>query len=73
MSDGKITLHYWAGRGLMEVARVLFALAGKFPEADYEGYFILFYILFYFILFYFILFYFILFFIIVLLFFFLFL
>eukprot|EP00009_Paramoeba_aestuarina_P000583 CAMPEP_0201506456 /NCGR_PEP_ID=MMETSP0161_2-20130828/359_1 /ASSEMBLY_ACC=CAM_ASM_000251 /TAXON_ID=180227 /ORGANISM="Neoparamoeba aestuarina, Strain SoJaBio B1-5/56/2" /LENGTH=255 /DNA_ID=CAMNT_0047900543 /DNA_START=90 /DNA_END=857 /DNA_ORIENTATION=- len=37
MSDGKVTLHYWAGRGLMEVARVMYALAGKFPQAgDYE-------------------------------------
>jgi glutathione S-transferase len=36
MSDGKITLHYWAGRGLMEVSRVMLALAGKFPEDDYE-------------------------------------
>jgi len=30
-----VTLNYWSGRGLMEIARVLLALAGKFP-GDYE-------------------------------------
>ena len=31
-----ITLNYWSGRGLMEVTRVMLALSGKFPPADYE-------------------------------------
>jgi len=34
MSTG-ITLNYWNGRGLMEVPRVMLAIAGKFPGADY--------------------------------------
>jgi len=31
-----VVLNYWSGRGLMEVTRVLLALAGKFPPADYD-------------------------------------
>jgi len=27
-----ITLHYWPGRGLMEVPRLMMAIAGKFPD-----------------------------------------
>jgi glutathione S-transferase len=32
----KLTLKYWNGRGLMEVPRLLLAIAGKFPGTDYE-------------------------------------
>ena len=31
----QLTLKYWAGRGLMEVPRVMLAIAGKFPGAGY--------------------------------------
>lgn len=31
-----IKLKYWNGRGLMETARVILAVAGKFPDSDYE-------------------------------------
>jgi glutathione S-transferase len=31
----KLTLKYWGGRGLMEVPRLMLAMAGKFPGADY--------------------------------------
>lgn len=34
--DGKLTLKYWAGRGLMEVPRQMLAVAGKFPPEDYN-------------------------------------
>eukprot|EP01032_Pedospumella_encystans_P029749 gene29749-33585_t len=30
-----IALKYWNGRGLMEVPRMLLAVAGKFPPMDY--------------------------------------
>ena len=31
-----MSLHYWAGRGLMEVPRMCLAIKGKFPDSDYE-------------------------------------
>ena len=31
-----IELHYWNGRGLMEVARVMLSLAGHFPSDGYK-------------------------------------
>jgi len=30
-SNSAITLKYWNGRGLMEVPRMILAIAGKFP------------------------------------------
>eukprot|EP01032_Pedospumella_encystans_P033152 gene33152-37457_t len=30
-----LTLKYWNGRGLMEIPRILLAVAGKFPGAGY--------------------------------------
>lgn len=35
-SGEKLELAYWNGRGLMEVPRMLLALAGKFPGDDYK-------------------------------------
>jgi len=35
-ATGKIELKYWNGRGLMEVPRMLLALASKFPGAGYD-------------------------------------
>jgi hypothetical protein len=32
---GELTLRYWNGRGLMEVPRVMLAIAGKAPGAGY--------------------------------------
>lgn len=34
--DNHLTLKYWNGRGLMEIARMTLAIAGKFP-GDYEN------------------------------------
>jgi glutathione S-transferase len=34
-SPSDLTLKYWNGRGLMEVPRLLLAIAGKFPTTDY--------------------------------------
>jgi glutathione S-transferase len=34
-SQPDLTLNYWTGRGLMEVPRLLLAISGKFPGADY--------------------------------------
>jgi len=34
--EEKVTLKYWDGRGLMEVARQCMAINGKFPGADYN-------------------------------------
>ena len=35
IGEGKIHLKYWAGRGLMEVPRMLLALSGKVAGDDY--------------------------------------
>ena len=34
----QIALHYWGGRGLMEVPRTCLAIAGRFPGDAYNGY-----------------------------------
>lgn len=31
-SQNSIQLQYWNGRGLMEIARMILAIAGKFPQ-----------------------------------------
>ena len=41
----EITLHYWNGRGLMEVSRVMLALRGLFPGEVVIILLLLFYIL----------------------------
>jgi len=38
-SNSAITLKYWNGRGLMEVPRMLLAIAGKFPVRELFQYY----------------------------------